>query len=236
MRTCSFKSVLEGAGRLCGFDVSQDYPAQKETLARFITQAYRVGWELYDWPEALSYVRATIETHADADCALYVPYTADTHDIKTVFGVSLDDPRCKKQPTMVRDWKLGPDGIYFPETTETEVWIEYRGAAARFTSVAWDAGTAYVTGDLVYSSTTGQVYKAKQSHTNQTVDTGAYWEVVFFMALLDEAVMAAAYAAMSLTEGKGGLKQVIESTVLDHLESEIEVLLTSAHSKRWARR
>lgn len=238
MRTVTFKSVIEGTAMLGGVSPSDPvYTQIAPELAHHITTAYRLAWDLYDWPETLCYIADTIESHPTATSAKYLPWTNGDRDIKTLFGVSKYDPRVKEHPEPITGYRLGPDGFYFPETTETAVWLEYREPAPRFTSTAYAAGTAYVTGDLVYYSTTGECYRAKQSTTGNAPTNTTYWLKLDFMALLDEAVKAAAHAARTRAEGREQTAAFIQSVVEDHLENEIDLLdQQSQRFKRTTRR
>lgn len=237
MRTVPFLSVLEGAlfaGGLNPPDASDDIKAE---LTAHINTAYRMGFEMYDWPEGLSYVEADIITHPTITGAKYVPYIAVGHDIKTVMGCADYDPRVVEDFHAVRGYRLGVDGIYFPGTSRTKVWIEYRGPASKFTTAAWNSVTAYSAGALVFDATSGNCYKALQASTNQAVTQTAYWAVVPFLAVLDQAVMTAAHQARTRAAGREDVAALIQGVMEEQLDNEIGQLeLQMGRNKRWGRR
>lgn len=238
MRTVTFKSVLEGTAWLGGFAYADMNPAMQAELVSHINMAYRYGWEMYDWPEAMKYVKATLQTHPDIADARFVPYVTSSHDIKTVYGVALDDPRVKRVPRKVHEYRLGNDGIYFPEAQVTEVWVEYREPSPCFTHEPWDAAKTYVEHDLVYLAATGRCYRALRSNLNKTPDANVDdWAEVPFMALLAEAVKNAAHAARVRADGREEAAALLAEVMDEYLANEVDVLeLQSGHNKRFTRR
>lgn len=241
MRTCTFKSVIEGAARLGGVGPSDAAYAQiAPELALHITTGYRLAWDYYDWPESLDIAECTIIAHPTVTDAKYIPYVATGRNMKAVFGLSENDPRVKQNPGIIprSEWRMGADGIYFPQTSRTSAWVESRQPANKFTSTEWSAVTAYLVGDLIYYATTGECYISIQAGTNQNPSTQtAYWTKLDFMDLLSEAVKAAAHAARVRGEGREQTAAIIQSVVEDHLESEVDVLdLQSGRGKTATRR
>jgi len=165
---------------------------------------YAVGAEVYYATTAKYYTCILISlNHAPTDTTYwteltsFVPYVALQQTGKTIIGECMAcyerDPRLTLAPGEV-DFVLREEGIVITESdAPATVFVQFRIPPPEYTSSAWAAGV-YAVGDLVYYSTTGDVYKCIQVTTNQAPTDTTYWTKVDFPYVLSSYVTQAAYA------------------------------------------
>lgn len=235
MRTVRFKDVLWSAATKVGLIPELDGLGSVEAyqLVDAINSAYRVGWFYYPWPEAQRCEAFTPELR---DGYRVVPLSSAGKVLSVIDGIYDKDPRVNADAREVVNVTQG-DWIFFNEPPEA-VWIVYTPPAPRFSSRAWDAGTVYVSGDVVYAADRGECYVAlvEGPFSGVPVTDGTYWEVVPFMALLEEAVKAGAVAGFLNSEGQFATAERIRVVVEEALADEADKLILREHRRHTIRR
>lgn len=134
------------------------------------------------------------------------PYVAAEQTGETVIDavrwLSVNNPEVNPnniRPLNFRKSNLGYEVV--ANQFVAEPFVTFRRERPVFTTTAWSSGTAYVAGNLVYSSTTGQSYKCLVANTGQAVTNTTYWEVQIFPEWLVDPVQTAV-VARTLNEQK----------------------------------
>lgn len=122
--------------------------------------------------------------------------------IGEVLRVTRNDPRVNRRFPGLLAHVLSDKGIVPGPGAPVRVFVEFRRRVPRFTMTAWNSGTAYAVGDLVYSATTGECYEAIQAGTNQVVTLAAYWRKQDMPYVLKDYVIRGAFGDALRPEGK----------------------------------
>jgi len=135
------------------------------------------------------------------------------------------DPRIYRFTGLIEEVILYKDGILInSDEAPVRPWLWFRPPVPEFSLTDWEAGTAYVIGDLCYYAASGESYKALKPSTNKNPysETG-YWKPVEFPAFLNDFIMWGAHADWLLDPvEKGNAKreaeeelQSLEDTMVD---------------------
>lgn len=124
--------------------------------------------------------------------------------IGEVIRITQNDPEVVPTTPSVIPHAIRVQGIVpFAAVVPFAIYVEFRRRVPVFTSIAWNSGTAYVAGDLVYYATTGECYEALQGGTNQNPATQtAYWRKVDFPLVLANFVTRAAGSDILRSDGQ----------------------------------
>lgn len=116
--------------------------------------------------------------------------------IAEVKQLSRRDPRVFPNNPYIVGKCFSMNGIQVTDRTIPNiVWVQFRPPSPKFAFVVWSATAAYVAGDIVYVSATGECYLALLSGTNQNPTTEAtYWLKIDFPSVLANYVKRSALA------------------------------------------
>jgi hypothetical protein len=131
---------------------------------------------------------------AASDLSTYIAFDQawEATSIGGVWGVWADDPKTNARPRRL-SWWIGPEGIWV-QTSASSVYVEFSLRPPRFTTAAWDAASAYVTGDLVYYAGSGECYAASAGSTGVIPGSNGSWQKQDFPYVLARAVKLVAIA------------------------------------------
>lgn len=149
---------------------------QKARLANSFNRNLRVIWEKRFWSYLTVSEERDIDTSGDIPV---VPYSATGEvNLGLIRGVFTTDPRDPAVTSVPVSFTLGATGILFPVTPTLDTyWVTHQLRVHRFTLAAWDSGTSYAAGSVVYNDTTGECYECIVANTNQATTNTAYWTV-----------------------------------------------------------
>lgn len=159
-----------------------------------LANAWRKDW----WPKlVLTEERET----TDADGGLYVPFSeSGAVNIGEVEGVYIGNPLASTTAYALPR-RLSSRGIELTGRTETSVYVRHRLVPPKFTRTAFNAGTSYAAGDVVYWSTTGNCYQRLSAGSTATPADISVWELQIIPEFLAEVVK---HGALALTLDKDG--------------------------------
>lgn len=224
----TFKDVLWTVGRRLGFDPAGDaaWSTEKVFLTDMVNKAYRMAWEHWPWRQLMTITEETPTTHGSVTGAMYVVRENSTRTLDYVESVWSADPRATGNAVNV-PYRQESDGLYFYSGHPSTVWVRFRDEAPEFTSTDWVTATAYVIGDLVYVSTTGQVYKCLEAHTSGALATDLAadkWVAVEVWKFLKQPVIEGVLAFRAADEKRAGTRRLMMAeTVRDELEQELKI-------------
>lgn len=149
---------------------------QKARLANSFNRNLRLIWEKRFWPALCVTEERDLD---DTGAAPLIPYAATGEvNLGLVRAVHTADPRDPAVTSVPVPFTLGASGIQFTSTPDLDAyWVTHQLRVHRFTLAAWDSGTAYSAGAVVYYDTTGECYECIVANTNQAVTNTAYWTI-----------------------------------------------------------
>lgn len=216
MRASSYLSILKGVATRTGLDPEKNLNRNvAAAMAEYLTDAVRVCWEFYPWPE-------TVTVESRTPVSQIIGYQqAGENAIGEVMSVSVRHPETDNQPGFI-PFGLNADGIIVPASVATAVYVRYRKPSPEFTASDYAAATAYAVDDLVYYGTTGDCYRCIQAGTgNEPTDTD-FWELQQIPRILDRAIREGAYTLQLREEGQIGTavlpNQAMESLLIQQVD------------------
>ena len=193
-------------------------------MAGAINSCYRYCYQFYDWPESVRIDKVVLHAHPVTGTP-WMPRTFALNYLNygRIFGIYGAHPLADENAKLV-SYRHGPDGIYLD--TEDPVWVHYRPDLSKFTAEEWDETRSYPpypADSRVYYPEDGNCYRWRYntSTTAGEAPDGFYWEVIPFLTILFEAVVAGAHAMTKTTEGQAGTSTKIEQMMVEHLEQEL---------------
>lgn len=219
----TFNALYEKVLRLWGRNPSNwsEDASEEEEVADAMTYWARLAWEETFW----SMLTRTEERDVteDASGAMYVPWTASGETaIQAVDSVWSKNPLLGQGGRSLK-YSLSSRGIEIPDIALTSVWVQYRSEPIEFTRVAYEVGTTYATGDVVYDSTTKECYRSlADSNTGNAVTNTDYWEPMTIPHFLRETIRRGAFANLLRNDGQGDRADVEESRALAELDRALD--------------
>ncbi|MFZ4777749.1 MAG: hypothetical protein ACOYM3_20460 [Terrimicrobiaceae bacterium] len=177
MRRVTFKSVLEGVATRLGLSPAALLADQAAALAKYLEDRVRDKWELHDWPFTRTLEPRTLSAAPDRYLLLEEPGETPISEVLNAWD---GNPELSEEAAVLK-YSLSNGRVNFAADAPDEVYLEFSLYHPRFTATAWASGTAYVTGDVVYSAT--DCYVAAQASTGTAPTAGAssaYWTLQEF--------------------------------------------------------
>lgn len=188
----TFDEVYNYIRRMHGLPEGSDFQSHDaEAIAQHVQIAITTGWRKDWWPKlTLTEERDT----TDADGGLYVPWSETGKvNLGEIEGVYIGNPLTSSTARPVHR-RLSSRGVeVLGEAAET-VFIRHRLVPPRFTRTAFDAGTSYAAGAVVYWATTGNCYQRLSAGSTATPADVSKWELQIIPEFLGEYVKNAALA------------------------------------------
>lgn len=218
----TFKQTYEGILRLMEYDPATwgGGAADQEEVADAITWRCRVIWENTMWSRLVEVNEETVTE--DANGAKYVAWSATLAEEDDVWQVHTRNPRRYRNRGRLY-FTLSPRGVELSSISGSTVWVEKRPRPLQFTRVAYDAGTAYVLGDVVYDATTGECYRCIQAGTGNAVTDTDYWTLQEIPDWMNEYIRRGAFADLLRNDGRGDRADVEEARAQFELERVLQV-------------
>jgi hypothetical protein len=139
-------------------------------------------------------------------------------------------------------WEVARRNNAFPEEDGLgrPVWMHYRPDLVKFTAEEWDETRTYPpypADSRVYYPGDGNCYKwyYNTDTTAGQAPDGFYWQVIPFLTILFEAVVAGAHAMTKTTEGQAGTATAVERMMIEHLEQELQQMTVQEGQARFLR-
>lgn len=195
--------------------------AQQEAVADVMGYWARIVWENAEWSGLVQYAERSIVVDADGISTVPLVASGETR-IGSVFGVYDIDPRTAYNAQAFA-YEVGLQNISLgiADTDTDTVWIRFRVPPPQFTRVAYNGATAYVVGDVVYDSTTGQSYYCIQAGTGNAVTDTDYWEVQTVPDFMWEVIVRGAFAELLRNDGRGDRADTEEARALAELDRAV---------------
>lgn len=150
--------------------------------------------------------------------------------IGEVRGVSRNNPRTSPRFPGVLTFVIDDRGILPAPTAGAQVWVEFRLRPSQFTDDAYDAGTEYGKGDLVYQEeTTGECYQSLiDDNTGNTPESNpTEWKKVDFPEILQEYAKFGAFSDYLRADGQDKKADRAAATADEKLTQASDVALAS---------
>jgi hypothetical protein len=219
-RTITFKALLERtAGRI---GITVDYTAgsrfllEAPALAQYLSDASRQSWDAYAWPESLT----DTPDFAPTDQYLIPWDNVGKGSYQEVWNTNPDtDRNARKLGISNRAAGLVIDFSDRPAAGNT-VYLRYRGDAPVYSYSAYDGGTAYVAGDVVYYSTDGNCYMAIASTTGNAPTDDTKWTLQPVLLILAPAMQHYGRASWLIAAGQTDASRNANGEALDSLDDE----------------
>jgi hypothetical protein len=144
-----------------------------------------------------------------------IPMEARLLPIGEVKSVSLRHPEYSQYPYMC-PFEPVELGISVDSAVGNYPYVKYRRRPPRYSSVEWDAGTAYAAGDLVYYQK--NAYMATAANTGETPSALAFWELQPVLEIFETYLKVAVCADLLREDGQGDKASIEEARAADLLE------------------
>jgi len=190
---------------------------QTAAAAQFFAKAMRAGWEAYPWPWSTTVEERTLDVSDRID----YDQTGEER-IAEVFAVYSDDPQSSTGFYNL-SYTLDGDGILFGGANiPATAWVYYRKDCPDYRGDAYNAGTAYVAGDQVYYSTTGDFYVNILGSTGVAPTTTTNWTRLTVPWDLFEYATLAACGDLLTQNGQNDRADKLAAQAQDELLKQIE--------------
>lgn len=123
-------------------------------------------------------------------------------EIGRVQYVAENNPEVATANLATFDHKPTADGTLVAKDAPDEPWVSFQKPAPQFTFTSYAAATAYVVGDTVYYSTTGECYECIQAGTGNLPTDTAYWTKIDFPRVISGFVKRAVKADVQNDQGQ----------------------------------
>jgi hypothetical protein len=207
----TFRDLLWRAANKLGY-FPQEVPLSNAfayQLVEGLNLATHLAWGHFAWPRAVK-PRECVPVEGRV---LY-------GEGEDVFGVFVENPEVKLRPRRVPFVLGSHEGspcVFLPGCALETVWVTVRSTAPQFTAEVWRPDRSFLVGELTYSPSTGQCYRAELPSVGVGVESVDHWSVVAVPSWLAEPIKAGAVASMEATESQLG--------TAERLSAAMEVLL-----------
>lgn len=134
-----------------------------------------------------------------------IPYILLDQDnlspIGTILKIYDKEPSRHTLATPLR-YLTAEDRIYITDPFNGNVWVHYSLPLPRLTTVPYSASATYAPGDLVFFSTTGDCYSARQSTTGNAPTSAEHWRRQRIPHFLAEFLKLRAHAETLFEDGQ----------------------------------
>jgi hypothetical protein len=191
------------------------------TNTAYATQSFarnmRIGWESWQWPWSTVTEERTLDVNNRIDYD-----QAGENRIAEVFAVYNDDPQSSTGAYTI-SYTLDGDGILFGGANiPTTAYVYYRKDCPDYRGDAYSGATAYVAGDQVYYSTTGDFYVAIASTTGNAPTDATKWTRLTIPWDLFEYATFASAADLLTANGQNDRAAILRNQAQEELFNQIE--------------
>lgn len=214
-RTQTFARFLTRYQALTGIDTMT--AGQITSATQFFARNMRYGWEYYEWPWS------TLVEERDLDVNNLIVYEQSGETpIADVFAVYSDDPQGSSGFYQL-SYTLNADGILFGGSNiPASAWVYFRSQCPDYRGADYSGATAYVVGDQVYYSTTGDFYVAIASTTGNAPTDATKWTRLTIPWDLFEFATLASASDLLTQNGQNDRAAKLAGQATDELFNQIE--------------